>query len=405
MEQHPMANGDPPVGNQLTAAEWQALADITLGRFQGPELLFSQTTTLGGTAGGVAETIRPANPINLARPLESLEIVLRGRLVIGTAAYTVGAPESPQTLIERIVVRGNHRVWGSQVPIDISGATAYVWPRIFQPVGNNLLLGTTRSADPGMPFVGTTGLTTGAVATYDFQCHYRIPVWPIQWSRRQAIPFLWRQEDWGNTLQIEITVGDRTSLGTPAGGTTTTWTAYGSATGSPTVEVFANYSLLGSFARTGIPGLVVRTEQTVTPALTAVTSNVQLGAELRKQITTNVVVKSGIRLAGTTGGVTIFGSLSDVQLDRTRIVVDQKPIRDTGRNYASKNYYGSMYSTVIPQGYFLLSFVEAGNNQLALRSEKIPQGAAFTLTTDVLTADANNRQTVIQEQVYGGPFR
>ena len=398
-----MANGESAGG--LTRGEWEALADITLGRYQGPEILFSQTTTLGGTAGGTAEVIRPANPVNLARPLESLEVVLRGRLVIGTANYTAGVPEAPQTLVERIVVRGNHRVWGSQVPIDISGASAFVWQRIFQQVGNTLLLGTTRSADPGQPFVGTTGMTTGATGTYDFEVHYRIPVWPLQWSRRQAVPFLWRQEDWSNTLTMEITVGDRTSLGTPAGGTTTTWTAFGSASGSPSIEVFANYSLLGSFARSGVPGLVIRSEQVVTPALVSTTTNAQLGAELRKQITTNVVIKSGIRLTGTTSGVNVFASLSDVQLDRTRILVDQKPIRDIGRNYAAKNYYGSMFGTVIPQGYLLLSFTEGGNNLVALRGEKVPQGAAFVLNTDVLTADANNRQTLIQEQVYGGPFR
>jgi len=392
-------------GNTLTPAEWDALADVTLGRFQGQEILWSTTTTLGGLAGGTAEVLRPSNPINLARPLESLEIVLRGRLVIGTAAYTTGVPEAPQSLIERIVVRGNHRVWGSQVPIDISGPTAFAWQRVFQPVGNTLLLGTTRSADPGQPFVQTTGLSTGAVATYDFEVHYRLPMWPTQLARRQAIPFMWRQEDWGNTLQLEITVGDRTSLGTPAGTTTTTFTAFGSATGSPSVEVFANYGLNGSFARSGVPGLVIRTEQVVTPALvTAGVSNVQLGAELRKNITTNVLIKSGIRLTGTTAGVNVFASLSDVQLDRTRILVDQKPIRDTGRNQAQKNYYGSMFTTIIPQGYFLLSFVEAGNNMVALRAEKIPQGAQFALYTDVLTADANNRQTVVQEQVYGGPF-
>jgi hypothetical protein len=386
-----------------TAGNINRLADHTLGRYQGPEPFFSTTNTFAAPT-----AIRPNRPIPLARALESVQILIRGRLVIGTANYTAGVPEAPQTLLERIIIRGNHRQYGSQVPINISGATAFAWARLFQQKGNDLLFGTTRSADPGMPFVGTTGLTTGATGTYDFHIAYEVPVAPMLGmspsGKRAMIPFLWREEDWGNTLLLQLDMGDRTSLGTPAGGTTTTWTAFGSATGVPTVEVFLNYSLMGAFARTGRNGLVVRSEDVVTPSLVAAATNAPLGTELRKQITTNIIVKSGIVLTGTSAGVNVFASLSDVQLDRTRVLADTKPIRDTGRNLSAKSYYGRMFNTIQPQGYLLLSFIEGGNPLLALRAEKIPGGSQFALYTDVLTADANNRQHVIQEQVYGGPY-
>lgn len=392
-----------PAIDQLAAL--QRAADETLGRFTGPVPFYSTTNTFAAPT-----TVRVPNPIPLAKSLESIIVVLRGRIVIGVANYTVGVPEAPQTLLERLTVRGTHTALGGQIPIDISGAMAFVWPQLVTPFGTSLRLGATyaRSADPGQPFAQTVGLTTGAQGTYDFEIVYQVPVGPFLGNGaseiRGLMPFLWRAEDWGDSLQLELQLGDRTSLGTPAGTTTTVWTAYGSAAGLPSVEVFLNYSLMGSFMSAGRSGFVVRSEQAVVPALVGVASDQQLGAFLRRAVTTQAIVKSGVVLTGTSAGVTVFASLSDLQLDRTRLVVDQKAIRDTARNYASKAYLQRMFGSVHPEGYFALAFVEAGNPLLALRLDQAPAGAQAMLRTDVLSASANNRQTVVQEHIIGGPF-
>lgn len=386
-------------------AALQRAADMTLGRFTGPVPFYSTTNTFAAPT-----TIRVPNPIPLAKPLESICIVVRGRLVIGVANYTVGVPEAPQTLLERIVVRGNHVTRGGVIPIDISGATAFVWPLLAAPFQTSLRMGATyaRSADPGQPFAQTVGLTTGAIGTYDFEVVYQVPMGPWLGTGtseiRGLMPFLWRSGDWGDSLQLELQLGDRTSLGTPAGGTTTVWTAFGSAAGSPSVEVMLNYALMLGFDQSGNSGVVVRNEQVVVPALIGVGPDQQLGPFLRRQPTTNICVKSGLLLAGTSAGVTVFSSLSDQQLDRTRLLIDQKAVRDTARNYMSKAYYQRMFGGVHPEGYFNLSFVEAGNPLLAFRMETAPIGAQAMLRTDVSTANAANRQHILQEYVLGGPF-
>lgn len=389
----------PPLDPSLSAAQVNELAERVLGRYQGPEQFYSTTTSMAAVA-----TIRPNNPIPLARALESIKVIWRGRLVIGTAGYTTGVPEAPQSLIERIVVRGNHSKWGNQILMDISGATAFAGLRCYQPRGNIALNGTTLIGDLGSP-MPTTGINAGALGTYDLELHYELPAAPWgAWNARMAAPWLWREENFGNSLQIELTVGDRTSLGTPAGTTVTTWTAFGSATGSPSVEIYGNYAMMGPMQGVGQNGIVLRSEIVASPSLTSAASGTQLGAQLRKVVTTNLLLKSGIMLTGVSSGVNVFASLSDVQLGRTRIMAAQKPIKDLRTNYSTKAYYATKFGVYAPQGYLPISWIEGGSIWAALRAQDMPEGAAFNIETDVLTGDANNRQQWVQEMIYGGPF-
>lgn len=387
----------PPLDPSASTAE---LLARVLGRYQGPEYIFGTPVTMAAV-----QTVKPGNPIPLARALESLKVIWRGRLVIGTAAYTAGIPEAPQTLIERIRVTGNHRKWGNVVLQDISGATAFAALASYQVRGNIALNGTTLYGDLSTP-LPSTGIAAGSVASYDLELHYEIPAAPWgAWNAVMAVPYLWREEDFGNSLSIEITVGDRTSLGTPAGTTTTTWTAFGSAAGSPSVEVYGNYAMLGPLQGAGDNGIVLRSEIVAQPGLVGVTGGVQLGAQLRKSaVTTNLLLKTGIMLIGTSAGVNVFASLSDVQLNRTRIMAAQKPIKDLRSNYATKAYYALKFGKFAPQGYLPFSWIEGGSILAALQGQDMPAGANFYIETDVLTADANNRQQYVQEMIYGGPF-
>lgn len=395
----------PPLDPNLSSSQVNELADRVLGRYQGPEFLHSAPVTMAAV-----QTVRMNNPVPLSRALESFKVIWRGRLVIGTAGYTTGIPEAPQSLIERIVVRGEHRgfggrqSFGNQIWQDITGATAFAGLGCYQVRGNIAMNGTTLIAQLGSP-MPSTGINAGAIGTYDLEVHYEIPAAPWGWvNARGAAPYLWREENFGNSLQIEVTVGDRTSLGTPAGGSTTTWTAFGSATGSPSLEIYGNYSMLGPLQGVGDNGLVVRTEYAASPALVGVASGSQLGVQLRKVVTTNLLLKTGIALTGTSSGVNVFASLSDTQLARTRIMAAQKPIKDLRANYATKAYYATKFGVYAPQGYLPFSWIEGGSIFAALRGQDIVEGANFNIETDVATADANNRQQWVQEMIYGGPF-
>lgn len=391
----------PPLDPGLTSDQLNQLSERVLGRYQGPEQFFTKTVTMSAV-----ETVRPSNPVPIARAIESFHFIWRGRLVIGTADYTTGVPEAPQTLIERIVIRGNHSRWGNQVFTDISGATAFASLKCYGPKGNVALNGTTLIAELGSP-LPSTGINAGAQGTYDLEIHYEVPAGPWgAWNARMVAPYLWREENYGNSIQIEVTVGDRTSLGTPAGGSTTTWTAFGSATGSPSIEMYANYSMLGPLQGFGgdANGIVMRSEIVAAPSLTAATSGTQLGAQLRKSVTTNLLIKSGVILTGTTSGVNVFASLSDTQLARTRIMAAQQPIKDLRTNYATKAYYAQKFQSYAPQGYLPISWIEGGSIFAALRAQDMKDGSQFNIETDLVSANANNRQQWVQEMIYGGPF-
>jgi hypothetical protein len=220
----------------------------------------------------------------------------------------------------------------------------------------------------------------------------------------EIVPYLWQPQDWADSLQITLDLGDLSSFGTPAAMTTATFTAFGSGAGSPTVEIYTQYAILGTF-RPGTAfntACVVRNEQTITAGMTGIASNVRI-MPLQKQKTTNILVKTGALLAGTSAGVQVFASLSDVMLDKTLIVVDNKFIRNNLSNLASKENIGYSFTAIEPQGYLPFSFIDSQNPRTAFRADDpnvVGNGANFELDTDVLTAGAQQAVQVIQEMIF-----
>jgi hypothetical protein len=214
------------------------------------------------------------------------------------------------------------------------------------------------------------------------------------------VNFLYLPQDWADSLQLQLTMGDRTSIGVPQASTTTTWTAFGSASGSPSLSIHLNYSILGAFGAGLKSGVVIRTEQPFT-SFTSLVNQTRLSL-LQKQITSNLVVKSGIAQVANTSPV--FTSLSDVQLGRTQIMVDNKPIRNNQDNGVAKAWGARNFATVWPQGYLAFSFIDSQNPLTSYRGDGLQGGSTFEVDTDILTANASNLQTIVQEMVYGGNF-
>ena len=182
------------------------------------------------------------------------------------------------------------------------------------------------------------------------------------------------------------------------------FTAFGSATGSPQLSVHVNYAIAGQLAAgMNNQGVVIRNEQTLT-GNTGLATQARLTV-LQKQITTGLLLKTGVlETTAQSGGVTTFESLSDLQLDKTIVTVDNKPIRNNSDNLVQKDYYARMFNSVTPQGYLNLSFVEGQNALLSYRGDGLPAGAQFELISDIIAAGANQRQSLIQETILGGPF-
>ncbi len=400
----------PRVMTPAEFARQQVAAQSMLGRFSEPEQWFTASQAITSAAG--LTQVPVPGPIPLVRSIESMIIEVRFRLAVTVAPFTSVAPEAPQNFIQKIQLQGNHKDFGAVTLLNMSGATAYAWGRIFQTEsgGGEYLISKaagalTRAAMPGRPF---TSAFDGSVANHDIVIHLEIPFGPS--LRPEAVSilqdtnFLLQPLDWGNTLQLLLQLGDASSFGDPTGATTT-FTAFGSASGNPQVWVGFNYALLGDFQdKMQKSGIVIRNEQALTSQ--GALGTAVLMAQLAHQITPTVVVKTGRFQTGAapTSGVDTLSALTDLQLEQTQLVIDNKPMRNNMNNLVIKGYHERMFNTVVPEGYFPFTFVEAGSSLTAYRGDRLPGGSQWNLQSNVILAQSNQRQRMVQEYILGGPF-
>jgi hypothetical protein len=365
------------------------LASI-LGRNQGPELFFQQP---------FAALTAPIIPkaINVNRPLERLHMVFTGTVTIAGANYTAVAAEAPQTIISRVRLTGQHNLYGQLTPIDVSGATLFALARLTRHRGSSLYINGVRQPELNVP-LAQSAATFGNIGVYNLVIHYDIPLGPIlpAASKISTIPYHYMNTNWGDTLQLQIFFGDQTSFGTPAGGTTVTFSA------NSTLTIYTNYEILGPLSTQIAPAVVVRSEQLQVAPLSANGNSVRIQL-LQKQKTTNLFFKTGTLLTGSSGGVSVFGAMSDAVLDMTQMVVDNKPIHNNFSNVALKEYSGYVYETVLPGGYNNFTFEDSQNPLTYYRGDLVAGGSTFELDSNVIGGGANVAAQVTQEQVIGNP--
>jgi len=369
-----------------------------LSRFQGPEQFFIQSVT------PLTSPIIPQN-INLNRPLESIDLWWRGRVTITVANFASVAAEAPQSILQQVILQGTHKTLNQIIPISMTGATLFAWPRLFQTTGNPLLINGVMQPELSVP-VAQTGPNFGDVGVYDLEIRYTIPTAPVfgPGARRVTNWFAYQPADWvGQSLQLQLFFGDESSFGTPGAGTVVAFSAFGSNTGSPSVTIDCNYMILGGAANKINAAVVIRNEQNLIAGSLSATANAQRIATLQKQKTTNVVLKTGVILTGTSAGVQVFDTLDDDILQRTQIIVDNKPVRNNNNNRIAQCYHGRMFNTIVPGGYLPFSFVESQTPLTYFRGDQMSGGSNFEVDSDVLTALANQTGTMVQEQVLGNP--
>jgi hypothetical protein len=405
----PTANGP----RALTPAEFaqeQVAAQSQLGRFSEPELWF--TAPVAMTQAGGPVNVPVPGPMPITRPVESTTIEWRGRATVTVAPFTSVAPEAPQNLIQSIQLQGQHKDFGGITPIRLSGASAYAWGRIFQlqDGGGTYLISKgggalTQAAMPGRPF---TSAFDGTVATHDIVMQVTIPFGPSLrqegLSILQDTNFLYQPYDWGSTLLLTLSLGDASALGDPTGATVA-FTAFQSASGTPSVTVTLNYALLGDYQnKMGRSGVIFRNEQFLQNQ--GALGTAVLLAQLAHQITPTVVLKTGRFQTGAAPSANIdtLSALTDLQLEATQLVIDNKPLRNNVNNLTLKHYHERMMNTVVPEGYLPFTFIEGGSSLTAYRGDRLPGGSQLNLQSNVILAATNQRQRMIQEYIQGGPF-
>lgn len=391
-----MPQAAPPSATKLTPGHVSRL----LGRNQGPEFFYQ-------AAWVPLQTVQIPKNVNLNRPLERLTIRWDGRIVIAGANMSAVFPEALQSLIQQVQLQGQHRVYGALVPIQLTGSDIFAWPSLFRTTGCSIIINGVRVNPLGVPN-GLPAATFGNTGTYDIQVFWDIPLTPVvpAAAKLNCVPFLYQQSDWGDTLNLQLIMGDASSLGTQGGGGSATFSALGSGTGSPQFFVYTNYEILGALATQLTTAVTIRAIQQVPQGnITAISANLAKIAQLQKYKTLNAVLKSGLLATGTSAGVQVYSSLSDSIFEQTQIRVDNKSIRNNLSNATYKEYLRFAFEAEHqPQGYLPMSFLDGSlNPRTAFPGDQVSAGSTYEVDSQIISANANNYAEVIQEYFQGTP--
>jgi hypothetical protein len=384
----------------------QHLADIY--RPAGPKQI---VTGLAWSQGG-SQTL--TQQVDLSLPIRGLRFKFQGRVVIGTAGFTSANPEGFLNLIPSLIIQGtNARQQGNMTLWNIDLATLFVLQNLFAFRGASFYsinsgTGETELAVPSMPIPVTWAPIT-ATGTYDFRILLDIPFHPFQSNAFGKEPltipqYLVRNEEWKDSLQIILGFGTQGgagatgSLGTAAGGTTITYSAYGSGSGTPTIDISSLPVLMGMQLKDQIlPGVISR----VSTPLTTVMQNAGTGvalANLQKQPTPRIFFKQGVSTV-----TPAFSSLTDTNVTALGVQLGQnRNIRNVLDLFQHKLQQADVYSRDLIQGYTIFDFMDQGNPDSAYSGQDIGDGATLQVTGNV-TGVANALALVVQEQILQQP--
>lgn len=403
----------------------QHLADIY--RPAGPKIIQSSLPILTAASSG-GGSIAVTQAIDLSLPIRGLRIVFKGRVVVGTAAFTSVNPEGLLNLLSSIVIQGtNARQQGNLTLWNIDLATAWVMQRILGPTGAAFFFTSvggaalTQVATPTTPFpsgaVASNPYFQGSVATTDFIIGVDFPFHPHQSNSYGREPltvpqYLIRNEEWKDSLQVLITgatqAGNSTgALGVAAATTTLTYSAFGSGSGTPTVDLYSLPVLMGLNLKDQIlPGVISRVSTPVTTATQSAGSNVAL-LNMQKQPTPRVFFKFGtgtVLPAFATLIDTVSGGPQATGPNAIGVLLGgNRNVRNKLDIISHKMQFPDIYLREPVQGYSIFDFMEQGNPDAAYPGQDIGDGATFQLTGDILGTTSNGLALVVQEQILHQP--
>jgi hypothetical protein len=354
--------------------------------------------------------------VDLSIPIRGVRLVLKGRCVVGTTGMASTTPEGFLNLLSTIVIQGtNARQKGNVTLWSVDLASLYGFQHLvcgdraaYYSINANGGAGETQVSPPAEPWP-TDNNPTGTTGTYDYRIVVDLPFHPFASQYFGAHPhwipaYLVRNEEWKDSLQLQFTFASVANgavagpLGTGASGTTLTFTAYGSGSGNPTLDVYSLGIIMGLDLKDQVlPGILSRTNNPINTILQSAGTGVTL-VNMQKQPTTRIYMKFGV---GTVSP--IMSSLSDTNVTALGILLGaNRNVRNVVDVWAHKGIEYDTYERKLIQGYDLFDFMESGNPDSAYPGQNIGDGATFQLTANV--AGVSNAQGIIlQEQTLHTP--
>jgi hypothetical protein len=344
---------------------------------------------------------------DLSLPIRGKRFVIKGRLVVGTAAFTTPYPEGFLAILSNILFQGtNARQKGNVNLYNVDLATVWVIQHIFDFRSGQFDISTgggaiTEVAIPDTPMPAAYN-PTGATGTYDFRIVVDLPFYPLSAPAGVRPQFLVRNEEWKDSLQLTVTFGTQAGggatgfLGVSAAGTVVTWSAYGSGAGAPTLDVYSLPVIMGLDVKDQVvPGFLTRITQAINTPLQVAGSQVVL-LNLQKQPTTRIFFKSGTSVIP--NGNPAFATLSDTNVSAIGVLLGgNRNVRNLVDIFAHKQELVELYPHGPIAGYNAFDFIGSGNPDSAYPGDQIGDGTTFQVVANVVGV-ANGYGLFVQEQ-------
>lgn len=378
-------------------------------RDQGPE--FEQTLTF-------ASLTQVSTPTSLRtdRKIKWVDFHFRGRFTNPAGAPTfrsgptlLGANNSNVifSLIQQITIRGQHLKYGSQTIFQMRGEAAAEFLALVLP---NYIPQYSVNAN-GAGLVRFGAFSAVATQTNDIDFVLPVPLYPPDLSATDAVMYCVHGPDWPGNLFVDLLFADGTALATA--NPPTSFTAFGSASGSPSVDILTERPLLGKDYMSSIRGAltyrIVFTQQPTAAVATGGGTGVKLSDLQVGKDTTRIFLKTGSQGAAESAGVVAFTGLSDTICTRTFFSLDSRALRFQNANGdpVLQDYMAREYGRFIPAGYRIIDFVSntgngPANPKTAFGSSQLTAARKFELDADTVSA-ANQIAEVTQEMILGAP--
>ena len=368
------------------------------------------TPTTGAGSGG---TLTVTQQIDLTLPIRGFRLVIKGRIGVATANYTSVNAESLLNLLSTIQVTGTNRRQNGNVTTWFTDlATLFSISNLMSTQGATIQINgsTVQRQSAPFSFLSQAGANllplTTAGSPYDFIVTIDLPSAPFNLSGLTGpleLGFLIRQQEWKDSITFKFvtpTILDNAAnpLGLSAATTVTALTAFGSGSGSPSIDIYSLPVIMGNTQNTIIPGVLSRSIQPInTSLLTASGNNVEL-LRLQKQMTSRIFLKIGTGTA-----YPVFLTLSDVICTAFGFQIGtDRNVRDLLDWFAQRHDIVDHYNCPGIQGYNAADFIQSGNPDSSYPGDQLGDGAVMRIIANI-TGTANGQGTVLQEQVLQAP--
>jgi hypothetical protein len=311
------------------------------------------------------------------------------------------------SLIQQIQILGQHLKYGAQTMFSMRGESLAEMLALMLP---NYIPQYTVAPNGGAP-VRFGALDVTASHYNDIEFNLPVPLFPTDVSGADSVMYCIHGPDWPGNLFVSLLFADGTALATA--NPPVTFSAYGSNSGSGTVDILSERPLLGKDYMAAIRSvLTYHITQSQQPT-NAVQSNGGTGVDLLDlqvgKDTARIFCKFGTQGANESAGVVAFGSLSDLICTRTFFSLDSRALRfqNTNDDAALQDYMARSFGRFVPIGYKQLDFISgpgtgAANPKAAFGSSQLTAARKFQVNGDV-TAASNQIAEITQVMLLGAP--